>query len=1083
MSDKHVPIPEEQPSAEAEAATRGRRLHHPLRKVALWLLIPVAAIVLLLAAATWYLSAGHLTEIFNARASEYFFADIHAKKCNFTLWSTFPRLSLQVDSLEVVSRTLRRPDVTDEMRRTLPDNADSLASFTHLQGSVNVIKLLAGEIELNDVELKGLKMNMVTLNDSVNNFDIIPTDPTKRVKIPHIAANRISLNDVPDFTFYSAPDSLRARASIREASMVRRADDGNAYDLRLGGDLSAIFENIKICSDLPFLFKGDINFRFDPFGISINDMGIELANTVSHVSMNMDLGDNPGLQHLSTEISTFDIMKLLAYLPTEFVPNLSGLQTDLRTGISIHLTAPYSFSSGALPSFVADLSVPASSLTYTLNSGEKYTVNDITMRASLTFNGNDYQKSSVDISEFHAMGEGLQLLLSGNIATIFSDPKFAALVKLSVDAEKLSHAIPSLLAYKMAGKADVEAKMEFPLSLIEQAKYASIPVSGRATLSNFTISPGTSRISAADGVIEFHNSADEKDMADATLRDINVILADGTSIVAPELAVTSSRTGKALYLSADIPQANLISTAEKLSVKATGVKAAIPLLSYDMTLTASAESIALNATAQGLSAVADNVDVTYPFYDKNGAFDARADKVALDPGEGKKLTANGVAASSPDFKSWTASVNSAAFSMPDPSAKDKTGKPITLDLNKLTASLRYANHNLSNMALTLGRGSLLMSAYPVPIVVSNVSAQAPSMNSFRLASLDLRSSASALSVDGTLDIDKSTAPPSYRVRANIDIDTLHFNRIANIFESGTAYHPSDDTESTPPKSTFMVPDNYDIEVSATADALVYTNLWLTDLAAKMRMKPGVLVLDTVYLSANFGQAGASLKYATPDRQDITLDAAASIRDFRLTKFFKSYPKVLAMMPQMSNLHGVFTADAYLHTDIFPSMDINTQSMIADINAAATDMYLHQNPFIHRIARMALIFREGDIHIPTIQVHAHIFDHLLEVEPFDIILDKYHLRALGRNDFAGDLYYHVGVLHNPLLPIKFGINVEGTYSRPKLHFSTADFNVHKSQMIDHIDVGDTINVIDMARHYGWLLIHHAAEADRANTHQK
>lgn len=151
-------------------------------------------------------------------------------------------------------------------------------------------------------------------------------------------------------------------------------------------------------------------------------------------------------------------------------------------------------------------------------------------------------------------------------------------------------------------------------------------------------------------------------------------------------------------------------------------------------------------------------------------------------------------------------------------------------------------------------------------------------------------------------------------------------------------------------------------------------------------------------------------------------------------------------------------------------------MTASIKASATDLYLHQNPFIKKLMHMALIFRDGDIHIPSIEAEARVFDHLLQVYPFDIYLDRYHLRAEGRNDFSGDLYYHLAVLKTPIPLLRFGINIGGMYHHPKLRFTTSRYSPQAAQRIDHIDVNDRINIIDMARHYGWLLIRHAAKAD-------
>lgn len=1049
MSAENTHINPPESTGRAKNVAGNPRRHKGLR-ILLWCLsVPLVLLVAAVGAATWYLTSGRVTDLINTRASEYFLADVHASKIDFTIWQTFPRVRLEVDSLNVVSRTLRGKDVSRAMRATLPADADSLAFMRRMSGSVNVLALLAGKVELHDVEVSGLKLNMVTLNDSVNNFDILPTESDEPFDIPYISANSISLSDLHDITFYSAPEKLSARASLSDVSVTRTAPDADSYALRIKGNADADLEDIRICRNLPFLFGGDIRFRFDPFGLSMENMSVNLANTVSRMSMSMNFGDNPGIDSLRTEISTFDLMKLLEYLPAEFLPDLSGVDTDLRTGISIHLTAPYRFSSGRLPSFVADLTVPDSQITYTLDTGETYTIRGITLRASLTFAGDDWRRSRLDISELRAAGEGLSLLLSGDIAGVFDNPEFAADVKVEVDVPRLADAIPSLRSYAMSGHAEADATMKFPLAYIDAGRYADIPFAAHTTLRDFAIAiPGGTRI-AASGTVDVDNADGSPAAGKLQLHDVDVRLADGSVFRAPKVDVAATRDGNVFDLKGDVA------------------------------------ALDMNVPKAGLKGKAAGVTAAYPLFAEAAPLDLAAARLSLDLGCRRVVSGTGVKVSTSDFKSWHADAARADYSMPDPTDTLPKARPLTAKVQNVSADISDDARTLKNMKLKVARAVLNTTAYPEPIVASGLVAEAPSLNRFILKSLRVRSMQTAFDLAGALDIDRSAASPAYKVRATIDFDTLHFNRIARIYESGTAYHPSAATpDSTAARDTapsvhepFLVPANFDVVVDATAKATVYTNLWLTDLQARLRMQPGVLSLDTVSLAADFGRAGASIRYTSPDVQDIGLDMAAAVRDFKLTEFFESYPKVLAMMPQMKNLHGVFHADARLHTGVFPTMNLNTASMVADADVAATDLYLHQTNFIRNLARMALIFEKGDIHIPTVRVRARVFDHLLEVDPFDILIGKYHLQALGRNDFSGNLYYHVGVLRNPLLPIHFGINVVGTFDHPKLRFSGPGFDYRKSAEINHIDVTDNINLIDEAGKYGWMMIHHAAEADR------
>ena len=155
--------------------------------------IAVGAVVLLLAAiitvALMYLTPARLTPLVNRYASEYLDADVNARRVELTFWSTFPRLNLQIDTLGVVSRTLRV--LGPEERASLPSDADSLLSLERLSGGIHLLKILKGDIDLYDVELTNPRINLYAANDSVNNYNIVPpseeSDEESKTALPELS--------------------------------------------------------------------------------------------------------------------------------------------------------------------------------------------------------------------------------------------------------------------------------------------------------------------------------------------------------------------------------------------------------------------------------------------------------------------------------------------------------------------------------------------------------------------------------------------------------------------------------------------------------------------------------------------------------------------------------------------------------------------------------------------------------------------------------------------------------------------------------------------------------------------------------
>ena len=144
-----------------------------LAKTIMWFVIGIVLLItLLLGGVVWILTPERLTPIVEQYANEFLDAQVEIGRVELTFWKTFPQLKVDVDSVTIVSDNFKELD--DSHRVLLPANADTLLSLTHFHGGVGVTALMAGKIEVYEVELREPMINLVQLDDSLSNFDIIP---------------------------------------------------------------------------------------------------------------------------------------------------------------------------------------------------------------------------------------------------------------------------------------------------------------------------------------------------------------------------------------------------------------------------------------------------------------------------------------------------------------------------------------------------------------------------------------------------------------------------------------------------------------------------------------------------------------------------------------------------------------------------------------------------------------------------------------------------------------------------------------------------------------------------------------------
>ncbi|MDE6225378.1 MAG: AsmA family protein, partial [Muribaculaceae bacterium] len=112
-------------------------------KIAGWM---VAGIVALIVAAisfvVWILTPEQLTPIVEDNVNKMIDGQAKISRVELTFWHTFPRLTLDVDSLELTSNSLKT--LPDSVATKLPNDADSLLSIGRFHGGINLADLMIG---------------------------------------------------------------------------------------------------------------------------------------------------------------------------------------------------------------------------------------------------------------------------------------------------------------------------------------------------------------------------------------------------------------------------------------------------------------------------------------------------------------------------------------------------------------------------------------------------------------------------------------------------------------------------------------------------------------------------------------------------------------------------------------------------------------------------------------------------------------------------------------------------------------------------------------------------------------------------
>lgn len=1054
----------------------GKKRDRIARRVALWIFGIAGIFVLLFAGAccfvSWWLTPERLARIASYEAEKYLAAKVDIRDADFTLMSSFPHFKVRLDSVEVRSESLGK--LSTAQRDSLPENPEFLASFSRLSGGVNIVRLLAGRIDLKDVEVSDLKVNLVALNDSVTNYDIVRSKSSGRIDIPRFSADSVFLIDPQPIAYYSAATASDISLRLREASLVRQDSGRNSYNLSIGGIVDATVDSLEILSRFPFRLDGDVAFSFKPFGVRMTDYAVDLGNTRGNLNLAMELGDSLRIDNLDYRLGSFDAMGLLSYFPTDIVPVLEGVRADLGVEACAKLTSPYVLTPERLPSFEVTLSSPHGTVEYTAAGSRSYTVNNNGIRAIFRFDGANPRASVLELPAADVSGEGIAARLSGKVTEILGAPKVEARLLADGDAATIRRLVPGVNGLAMKGNVHLDTRVRFMMDSLTSSDLHNVEMRGHADVGRYRVKTARPALDASGEGLRLTFAASGAEVTPDGLTDVSGRVhvsfpsfsyrdAD-RAVKARGLTLNGRSSARRVTSSTSLVPVSLHAAAKSLSMKQ-------DTLSADMTDMHLAGSV---SRVGGRPAFAVTV--------KAGAghmADGRTD-----------MALTGLVADISAVERKTAVPAPAPMPVSaDRTRLDRTSHTpeyISFEAPEEVRSL-FAGWDVRGN-VTAKSGDFVTPAYPVHNYLSNVDLGF-SLDSIEVRGLELRSQRNHMALSGKVtnlrDFVISDTPQPLRLQLLLALDTINTNSIAHTYETGVElltgkpYYTKVAHDSVPltaaDSMTMLVPRNLEADITATIKETVYKDLRLQNLAADVNIAGGNVSVTDLSIGSDFGKAGMTFDYSTADIDRLGMKLGAHLDSIDVVRFFENFHTLLVMMPQMHNLSGYISAQASAGLGMFPDMFMNVPSIEANVDLQGRQLLVHQDDFIRHITRMLMIHNDGDLHIHDLDVHASVHDNLMELYPFEFAVENYSLNMLGLNNFNGDMYYHIGVDRWPL-HIPFGINIKGDFHHPEFRFGGAHYSDDKAwPIISGITGNYDINLMRELKYYLKEFIHAAAES--------
>ena len=1044
------------------------RKHRPLwLRIAKWLGIGIAAIAVLVIAvisiAVWYLTPQKLTPMVNRAASEYLLADVDAKRVELTFWHTFPRLEVTVDSLAIVSRSLR--EIPDSIRVTLPADADTLLTVNRFSGGINVGELTLGNIALYDVIIDRPRLNLVVASDSIDNFSIIPPSDTTSTGgstvIPPLSINRFAITGNFPTRFCAPSDSIDFTLMLRDSQML--GHEAPLYSLSISGDAGGNIHPVLL-STHPFGLDGKVKWsQANPSEIGLENMKVTLGKLQAGFNAGFNFDNDPLIHTLTVDIDRMRLADLLEIIPDNYKKGFEGLDTDLSMKLGLRLDKHYRPLTDSIPSVSIDVKADAERL----RMGQLY-LTRLSLDGSAVIAGDSLDASTIDIRRLKASGRSVDVDLSTTVARPLSNPRLKGRFEGNVNLGSLPASLMDKLPARMTGMLRGETDFNFAVADLTPKRFHRVILNGMLALTDFNLSTPDSTVTAytARTVFRLGSSSRIKyqgvkidSLLTASLtvdtarisgygamaagRDMKIGFA--TRNVASTLD-TSSVTPLGVTISAALLTATDDSTSTRMLLRDTAVKGAIQRFqSNDKAPLIKAlvnARTALYADRYNRALLADgHADLTLHPRVRRAAnrprrsSAARADSSAAVSESANRLHVNDTTASL--LRRWTASGNMKARTVRifTPAFPLRTRvDSMNLDFNTDSVILHPTDLTAGKSSLRIYgtirniRGALTGRRRPLDI---NLNASSRHLDVNELTDAALRGAAFITKVeDGTAG----------RVVLTDDAASLQKS-----IESQTA---EDD------RGAFVIPGNITANVRLLADEVVYSDVILNRLTGNLSVYDGALRLDRLAARSPIGNVNFSALLSAPDASDLSFAAGMNVRRMDLNHVMRMIPNLDSIMPMLKDLEGIVNADMALTTSLDSAMNLRLNTLEMALKLSGDSLVLLDSETFATLSKWLMFKNKKRNMIDHMDVEMTVKDSRLNLYPFIFDMDRYKFGVRGGNDMGLNLDYHVSVLKSPL-PFKFGINIKGTPDDMKIRVGKARIN--EKTVASSTSISDTVRV--------------------------
>lgn len=1074
--------------------------HRRLFKILLWTIL---AVVLLfygtITCLVTVLSPDRLTPLVTIAANRSLNADVKIGRVEFSAMSTYPFLRLEIDSLTVVSRMMAA--VRCDSTTNKPLYADTLLSLKRFVGELELLRLAMGTLCISDVELVEPSVNLVSLNDSISNFDIFPastdTTSTHSGPLPDIVLRRFAIVKPGYMRYFDAESG--DNIDIKLEVLLSKEGNYPRYRLDFGGNMATPLLETMNMTDADFALNGDVEWDLaHPCAIALRNFRLAAAFIATRFNLAADFTETLRIDEFDIETDTISVSRLLACLPDSLVReySLNTLRTDALVSVKARLDSVFDLETDSIPYATCSILIPECGLRYGRARFDRLSAD-----MGVCLRGNDPDDAEVNLRCLDVSGPATSLHIAAGATRLLSDP----LVDLSVRGKSdLSKLPPPLMRHVngfISGAIDLDVNVAGKASMLAPARFHNLSVKGDIDGKRlYWVSGDTANMAYIHNACLKFGSEERygkaKNLLAAVVKVDSVdVLTGGIGITVTDFALgfgvdknkLTSDTTIVVPMGGGmkIGKFNLNAISDSIGVRIRNIDGKVvmrrfndmkrvPQFIFDLGIDRMAAGSSdvrmlfsnskLNFTAHKLPSrrrasprmkqLADSIKASRPDLPMDSVY-----KLAIERGIRNRKPYHRVHAVMTDTASEVIDWGTSKFvdkllldwtingSLTSRKARLFTPHfPLRNRLNNLNITFNNDTILLKNLAYKVGRSDFMAVGR-----ISNLKRALTSARRNQALKLDFETESDTIDVNQIAGaFFRGAAASEHKHELDLGIVDSDID-----FEAGL---DGKDVAVNDTVRPMLLPVNVEADMRIKARNVLYSDLLLHNLTGNVFVYDGALNLHHLQAASDVGGVDLSALYSAPDTDNIRFGFGLNVNRFDIARFIELVPALDSIMPLLRDISGIIDADIAATVKLDKHMDFELPTLAAAIKLQGDSLQLLDRDTFRTIAKWLLFKDKQRNVIDHMTVEFVVSDNQMYLYPFVFDIDRYRLGIQGHNDLALNFDYMVSVLKSPL-PFKFGITIKGTPEDYKIRLGRAKFN--EKQAVERKLVVDTtrINLLD------------------------